>query len=108
MSPVSWRTLNFCSYSSSAVHSDGERVDTQPDAVHSGRDPTETMTAEYLASGVPLASVSESVAAVIGVCPGEVTTAWKGTPSRCRATCQDAKSDSVAEVPSSSTFMSMR
>jgi hypothetical protein len=35
--------------------------------VHSGRLPTDTMIPWYLASGVPFGSVSESVAAVIGV-----------------------------------------
>src|ERR1039458_2844911 len=82
LSPVSWRTLNVFSYSSSAVHSVGERVETQPDSPHSGRAPAETMTAWYFASVVPFASVSESVAAVIGACPGEVMIESKGTPSR--------------------------
>ena len=66
------------------------------------------MTAWYLPSGVPLGSVSESVAEVIGVWPGDVMIVSKGTPSRCRASCQETKSGSVVEVPSSSTFMSMR
>src|SRR5450755_2685954 len=108
MSPVSWRTLKVCSYSSSALDSDGESVDTQPDSPHSGSPPTDTMTAWYLASAVPLASVPESAAAVIGACPGEVTMASNGTPSRCSAACQETKSGSVVEVPSTSTFMSMR
>src|SRR5450631_3907297 len=108
MSPVSWRTLKVCSYSSSAVHSAGASVETQPDSPHSGSAPTETMTAWYLASEVPLANVPESVAAVIGACPGEVTIASNGTPSRCSADCQETKSGSVVEVPSTSTFMSMR
>ncbi len=66
------------------------------------------MTAWYLASEVPLARVSDSVAAVIGAWPGEVTIVSNGTPSRFSAACQETKLGSVVEVPSSSTFMSMR
>jgi len=57
---------------------------------------------------VPPASVSDSVAAVIGAWAGEVTIASNGTPSRSSAACQETKSGSVLDVPSTSTFMSMR
>ncbi len=50
--------------------------------VHVGRLPTDTMIPWYLPSGVPLASVSDSVAAVTGACPGVVMIVSNGTPSR--------------------------
>ena len=99
--------MNVCSYSSSAAHSVCESVDTQVvvqigQVAHRDDDPL------VFALRRAVASVSDSVAAVIGVCPAEVMIVSNGTPSRCSAACQETKSGSVVEVPSSSTFMSMR
>src|SRR5450755_3203697 len=65
------------------------------------------MIAWYLPSCPPPGNVPDKVDAVIGVWAAPMIVS-KVTPSRCSAACHATKSGSVAEVPISSTLMSIR